>query len=85
MASTTYEGWKNRGTWNCALWINNEYPLYVRAQEFMRMYKGNDPYRQYISWLGLENERTPDGFKWLGTRLSYKELDIMMWELRPEL
>ena len=85
MASTTYEGWKNRGTWNCALWINNEYPLYVRAQEFMRMYKGNDPYRQYIRWLGLEEERTPDGFKWLGTRLSFKELDIMMWELRPEL
>lgn len=51
----------------------------------MRMYKGNDPYRQYIRWLGLEEERTPDGFKWLGSRLSYKELDIMMWELRPEL
>lgn len=81
MAETTYEGWKNRATWNCALWINNEYPMYKMACEFMLMYKGPNPYREYIRWLDLEQGRTPDGFKWLGTRLSYKELDDMMREM----
>ena len=26
-----YQGWKNRGTWNVALYISNEYPLYRAA------------------------------------------------------
>jgi hypothetical protein len=25
---TKYEGWKNWETWNVALWVNNEEPLY---------------------------------------------------------
>jgi hypothetical protein len=81
MTTQTYEGWKNRATWNCALWINNEYPMYIKACEFMRMYKGREPYRDYIRWLSIEEDRTPDGFKWLGTRLSYKELNDMMREM----
>ncbi len=36
---------------------------------------------EYIRWLDLENGRTPDGFKWLGTRLSYDELNDMMREM----
>jgi hypothetical protein len=45
------------------------------------MYKGREPYRDYIRWLSIEEDRTPDGFKWLGTRLSYKELNDMMREM----
>jgi hypothetical protein len=81
MTTQTYEGWLNRATWNCALWINNDYPLYKSACEFMRMYKGSDPYREYIRWLDLEQGRTPDGFKWLGASLNYDELNDMMREM----
>ena len=28
MTDTTYCGWKNYATWNVALWLFNEYPLY---------------------------------------------------------
>lgn len=32
MTDTTYNGWKNYETWNVALWLFNEYPLYCIAQ-----------------------------------------------------
>ena len=78
---TTYNGWKNRQTWNVALWINNEEPLYNAAVEFMKSYKGRAPYKAFIKREGLEGDRTPDNIAWDGTRLDYKALNEMMEEL----
>ncbi|MEB3126340.1 MAG: hypothetical protein VKL00_12080 [Synechococcales bacterium] len=50
---TTYEGWKNYDTWNCALWINNDYALYLSARLFMTVYKGAKPYRDWVKTAGL--------------------------------
>ena len=66
MTDTTYNGWKNRQTWNVALWINNEEPLYRAAVEFMKGYNGRAPYRAFIKREGLEGGRTPDGIAWDG-------------------
>lgn len=76
-----YNGWKNRQTWNVALWINNDYGLYKNAVEFMKIYSGKAPYPAFIRSMGLQGERTPDNIKWLGTRLDYKALNEMMREL----
>ena len=76
-----YNGWKNRQTWNVALWINSEEPLYRSAVEFMKDYKGNKPYGAFIRHEGLTGSRTPDGIAWDGTRLDYKALNEMMREL----
>ena len=74
----TYEGWKNYETWNCALWINNDYPLYISASIFMKAYKGAKPYRDWVCIAGLENATTKDGCKWISDKLSYSELNDMM-------
>ena len=74
----TYEGWKNYNTWNCALWINNEYPLYISATLFMKDYKGAKPYRDWVHIVGLENQQTKDGCKWIDNSLAYSELNEMM-------
>ena len=73
-----YEGWKNYETWNCALWINNDYPLYLSARLFMKAYNGAKPYRDWVHIAGLENATTKDGSKWISSKLSYAELNDMM-------
>ena len=80
----TYEGWKNRQTWNVSLWLNNEYSIYIAAVKFMEKRKhpkANNHYLRFIQEQGLADERTPDKIKWAGSRLDYKALDDMMREL----
>ena len=81
MTDNTYNGWKNRGTWNIALWVQNDYNLYMSAKEFMKTYTGKKPYGSWIKYAGLTGERTPDRFKFNGTKLCYSELNNMMQEL----
>ena len=81
MKDTTYNGWKNRATWNVALYLQNEERLYNDARRFMATYKGRAPYASFVKWFGLFDSRTPDGFKWLSTRLSYRELNELMRDL----
>lgn len=78
---TDYNGWKNRQTWNCALWIGNDEPLYRSAVEFMARYKGRAPYAAFIKANGMDSDKTPDGIAWISTRISYVELNAMMKEL----
>lgn len=81
MKQEKYNGWKNRATWNVALWIGNDEGLYNAARDFMKRYHGQAPYAQFIRHMGLENQKTGDGIGWLSYRLSYRELNSMMREL----
>lgn len=77
-----YNGWKNKATWNIALWINNDEPLYRAAVAFTQGAPTvKRPYRRFIYTAGLNEERTPDGFKYLGQNLDYAALNEMMKEL----
>ena len=79
---STYEGWKNRQTWNVALWINNDYDLYISAVEFMKVNPDkHNPYKAFIVTKGLSGLRTPDRIGYLSSRLDYKALNEMMKEL----
>jgi len=80
VTDTKYNGWANYETWNVALYINNDEPLYRRAQEYMRIMP-RASYRGFIMWTGLQKQRTPDGVAWWGPLLNDAELDEMMAEL----
>lgn len=82
MDGKAYNGWKNRATWNVALWIGNDEVLYRNATAFMSRHPNcRAPYARFIrSYLG-SGDRTPDNFKWLGSRLCYRELNAMMRDL----
>jgi hypothetical protein len=82
--TSDYNGWKNRQTWNCALWIGNDEPLYRSAVSFMNEYKGRAPYAAFIKSLGAEDDQTPDGIAWISSRISFRELNAMMTELRGD-
>jgi hypothetical protein len=57
---TTYNGWKNRATWNISLWINNNEQWYKWAVSFMSDYSGRNSYKDFIDAYGLIS--TPDGY-----------------------
>lgn len=82
MKNNTYNGWKNRSTWNVTLWIANDYGLYTSAVEFMKTYKGKRPYVNFIDYMYLRHEKTPDGIKWISTGLDYKALNEFMNEFK---
>lgn len=79
-----YNGWKNRATWNVALYINNEYSLYCEARSYAtKMKKAGKriSYDGFLDYAGLHGVRTPDGFKYDGTMLCRSELNEMLEEL----
>ena len=81
MSEDTYNGWKNRDTWNVALWIGQD-PLYTEAVAFVKDYKGKQPYVDFLESCGLDSQKTPDGINYVSEELDYKRLDEMMMEYK---
>ena len=82
--SEMVNGWKNRQTWNVALWIQNDDGLYFSAVAYKRKCedKGVKPtYRGFAAWHGLIGSETPDGYHYDGAKLDYKSLSAMIGEL----
>ncbi len=78
----TYNGWKNRATWNVALWIGNNPELYNLAKACKY---GLKPYLTLVGILGSSNDgsplMTPDGTNWNDPSLDIEALNRMMREL----
>ena len=76
-----YNGWKNYQTWNIALWLQNDYPIYCIARDFAAW--GN-PYlklRQELKESSLKYEETADGVSLWDCRLDIEALDEMLQEM----
>ena len=73
----SYNGWKNRQTWNIALWINNDESLYRIAIEYVKQAK-RISYISFVKYAELQGAYTPDRIKYDGTRLDYKALTEML-------
>ena len=57
------------------LWIDNDEGFYNAKCSFLDEYEGSYPYKDFIEYMGLEKENTPDGIAWLSNKLDYAELD----------
>lgn len=78
---TGYNGWKNRSTWNVALWIENDEFIYRYAVGYAKKYGKKATYFRFIRWMRMDADKTPDGIKWLSNQLDYKALNEMVQEL----
>ena len=58
-----YNGWKNKATWNVALYINNDYNLYQLACSYQRISGKEATYKGFFQYAGLKGA-TPDGVMW---------------------
>ena len=74
-----YQGWKNYETWNVALWLQNDYPLYCITRGF-KTYA--TPYLSLRRDLGdsLGYRQTRDGVSLWNTSLDVPALDSMIKE-----
>lgn len=93
---TEHNGWKNRATWNVALWVGNDEPLYREAVAYAKRCKarreaggplarGARPsWRTFASVAGLVGEKTPDGYSYTGTRLDTKALSEMLHSMEND-
>ena len=74
MTDTTYNGWTNYETWNVALYIQNEYNLYLESLR-------HTSYIEMIPFLQMMmGDKTPDGVRWDDIQLDTTELDEMLNE-----
>ena len=76
--ATTYNGWANYETWNVALYIQNEEPLYRLAVKYG--WQGYDHMIPIIENF-TNSQITPDGVRWMDPKLDTDELDEMLNEL----
>lgn len=77
----TYNGWRNRETWNVALWIGNDESLYRTALDYKRQYP--DPSYDGLAHLLDKHvgHATPDGVRWLDSDIDQDALDEMLAEI----
>lgn len=87
MSSEGYNGWKNRATWNVALWIGNDEGLYNMAVEYVKRRMATGKGKKSVTWngfvnsTGLNHDKTPDGFSFAGSRLDRAALNEMLREM----
>ena len=75
MKDTTYNGWKNRATWNVALWIGNDEGMYEFAKECGSYQSFVDTMRE------VGYTETPDRVAYNDSSLDIERLDEMIQEL----
>lgn len=80
----TYNGWKNRATWNVALWVSNDEGLYRTAESYARRCHNAEhriTWHGFCDYAGLRDERTPDGFKYYSASLDMGALTDLLKEM----
>ena len=75
MNETGYQGWANYETWNVALFLNNDYALYM-------MRKGFKNYKDFQAAIlsDYTNKETPDEVSYFDPKLDIAELDTLFKE-----
>jgi len=74
----TYNGWKNRETWNVALWLNNDPGYYALVRDFRNHYKktrsSKADYQAFLDFGGMNGERTRDGVAFNGPKVDTRAI-----------
>lgn len=86
MNNENYNGWKNRGTWNIALWLGNDEGLYRAAIELRNQLAKDGRHIKTAATakkivLDLMGETTPDNIKTTAKNIDWVEIKQAINEL----
>ena len=81
MNNKTYNGYKNKKTWNVMLWINNDEIIYNQFKELNKKVKFTALYESWILEYKKYNQKTPDGVCWADRSIDYDEVNEHINEL----
>ena len=80
-----YNGYANYETWNVALWIQNEEPIYRVAMAYVEQARRFGQAIRYDNLIpALEyrfGQMTKDGTRWMDGRIDTEELDEMLADM----
>jgi hypothetical protein len=78
-----FSGWADSKTKSVAEYIKRDEALCDTAGGYMaRTNESTGFYKDFIVWMELQWDETPDGVSWLDPALDYESLDKMMLELK---
>jgi len=79
----TYNGWKNRATWNLVLWAENDYELYkwIRENKISSLNRLKKELQTVSGYLEKFKDETPDGYRWDDPTVSESEVDNALIEM----
>ena len=75
-----YNGWKNRETWNVALWIGNDFPVYNASRAYKTYPSPYQTFRWDLRNGMLKCKETGDGVGLWDANLDIEALNEMMRE-----
>ena len=77
---TTYNGWTNYKTWNVALWLGNDYPIYCTARGYAKYASPYLSLRQDLRE-AFNYKATKDGVSLWSRDLDIAALDTLINEM----
>ena len=75
-----YNGWANYETWNVALWMQNDYPLYCMVLKFKDWRMPYLSFRMELKKSMLKCTKNGDGVSFFDPALDIEALTAMMRE-----
>ena len=70
--------WATKHTFHIANWMINDFVIYEKMKLFMTNFDGPIPYRSWIKEMGLTDQTTSDGWKFMADDVHYGDLSEVM-------
>jgi hypothetical protein len=80
----SFRGFRNENTWGVVKSLIENKSLRNRLGLFLESYSGIQPYRDFIQSVGLQNESSVFGYKWMSSDIDLHQINKIVEDLKNE-